>query len=47
MRYSVYVYNSTMTLFAKDMCRNLGEAQRTADKYNDMQGIYAEIKETT
>jgi hypothetical protein len=45
MRYTVLIFNSDMVLFAKDLCRNLGEAQRTADRYNTMKGVYAEIQE--
>ena len=45
MRYTVLIFNSEMVLFAKDLCRNLGEAQRTADRYSAMEGVYAEIQE--
>ena len=46
MRYTVLLFNSDSVLFAKEFCRNLGEAQRAADKYNNMRGIHTEIQET-
>lgn len=45
MRYNVYIYSRKSVLIANHSCKTLGEAQRTADKYNSMKHIYAEVGE--
>jgi len=45
MKYNVCIYNHESVLIANHSCRKFSEAQRTADKYNSMQGVYAEVHE--